>query len=62
MLGNQNRHADPLGQRGEEGAERVDSAGRGADRQQLERLVALLAKQVCGRQRPCRRAARLRSA
>src|SRR5688572_2665234 len=44
MLRHQDRDTDLGRQSGEESAESMDSAGRGTDRQQLERLAALRAK------------------
>ena len=38
MLGDEDRHADPRRKLGEEGVERVDAAGRGADREHVDRV------------------------
>ena len=59
MLGDEDRHADPPRQRLEQAAERVDAAGRGADREQVDRSADIAPKRRVGRSG---RAARRRQA
>ena len=49
MLGDEDRNADPLGQHVEQDAERVDSAGRSADREHVDRVGRHCTKQRAGR-------------